>query len=44
MRFGLVIDSPCDQAADFIAKHRIINLPVSIRIDGETLLDERSSG
>ena len=41
MRFGLVIDSPCDLPADFIAKHRIINLPVSIQIGGETLLDDR---
>jgi DegV family protein with EDD domain len=42
MRFGLVIDSPCDLPAEFIARHRIINLPVSIQIDGETLLDDRS--
>lgn len=42
MRFGLVIDSPCDLPADFIARHRIINMPVAIHIDGETLVDDRN--
>jgi len=42
MRFGLVIDSPCDLPAEFIEKHHIINMPVAIHIDGEMLVDDRN--
>ena len=44
MRYGIVIDSPCDLPAELIAENKIINMPVSIQIDGETLLDDRDPG
>ncbi len=41
-RYGLVVDSPCDMPADFLAKHNVIVLPVAIHMDGETLVDDRN--
>jgi DegV family protein with EDD domain len=41
MRFGLVVDSACDLPAEFLAQHKIVVLPISIRIDDETYVDDR---
>jgi len=41
-RYGLVVDSPCDMPADFLAKHHVIVLPVAIHIGDETLVDDRN--
>jgi DegV family protein with EDD domain len=41
MRIGVAIDAACDLPQDFIEKHRITVLPITIRVDGETFLDER---
>lgn len=41
MRFGIVVDSACDLPAEFFARHGIGILPISIRIDGNALVDDR---
>jgi DegV family protein with EDD domain len=41
VRFGIVVDSACDLPAEFFAKHGIGILPISIRVDSETLVDDR---
>jgi DegV family protein with EDD domain len=41
MRIGIVVDSACDLPAEFLWKHRITVLPITVRIDNDTLLDDR---
>ena len=41
MRIGLVVDSACDLPKSFIDEHKIIILPVTIRIEGENFIDKR---
>ncbi len=42
MRFGIVVDSACDLPAEFFAEHGIGILPISIRVDGNALVDDRN--
>ncbi len=41
MRIGLVVDSACDLPKSFIDEHKIIILPVTIRIENEDFIDRR---
>lgn len=41
MRIGIVVDSACDLPQDFIARHRIVLLPISVRIGDVVLADHR---
>jgi len=41
MRIGIVVDCACDLPAEFLWKHRITVLPITVRIDQDTLLDDR---
>ena len=41
MRIGLVVDSTCDLPKTFIDEHRIIILPITIRIEDEQFVDRR---
>jgi DegV family protein with EDD domain len=41
MRVGLVIDSACDLPKDFIERHAIEILPISVRIDDVVQVDHR---
>ncbi len=41
MRIGVVVDSTCDLPQEFIEKHNIRILPISIHLDKDTLVDER---
>ncbi len=42
MRIGIVVDSACDLPAGFLERHGIVVLPISVRIGGETLIDDRN--
>ncbi|MBD8874198.1 DegV family protein [Rhodanobacter sp. DHB23] len=41
MRMGLTIDASCDLPQDFLQQHRIVVMPVTIRVDDETFTDNR---
>lgn len=41
MRIGVVVDSACDLPPDYISKHKIQILPITIHLDGEDLIDVR---
>ncbi|MCD7097720.1 DegV family protein [Stenotrophomonas sp. MMGLT7] len=41
MRIGIVVDSACDLPRDFIERHRIVLLPISVRIGETVLADHR---
>jgi DegV family protein with EDD domain len=41
MRIGLVVDSACDLPNDFIERHRIDILPITVRIDAAMQVDYR---
>lgn len=41
MRIGLVVDSGCDLPKSFIDEHNILILPVSIRLGGNIIVDQR---
>ncbi|MBD8882394.1 MULTISPECIES: DegV family protein [Rhodanobacter] len=41
MRMGLTIDASCDLPQDFLQQHRIMVMPVTIKVDGETFTDNR---
>jgi len=41
MRIGIVVDSACDLPQDFIAQHRIVLLPITVRIGEAMLADHR---
>ncbi|MBS0589065.1 MAG: DegV family protein [Proteobacteria bacterium] len=42
MRFGIMVDSTCDLPAEFFAKHDIGILPITVHIDGQTLVDNHA--
>jgi EDD domain protein, DegV family len=42
MRIGIVVDSACDLPADFIERHRIVLLPITVRIGEAVLADQRN--
>jgi DegV family protein with EDD domain len=41
MRIGIVVDSACDLPLDYLRQHRISVLPINLRIDEETVVDDR---
>jgi len=41
MRIGVVVDSACDLPPDFIDRHRIQILPITIHLGGHDLVDRR---
>lgn len=41
MRIGIVVDSACDLPQDFISQHRIVVLPITVRIGEAMLADHR---
>lgn len=41
MRTGLVVDSACDLPPDFIRKHNIVVLPITIHVGKRAFVDER---
>lgn len=43
MRIGLVVDSTCDLPKSYIDEHRVIILPITIRIEGQDFVDRRDS-
>jgi len=44
MRVGLLVDSACDLPYSFIEDNDIFILPVTVRIDGETIVDDHDPG
>jgi len=40
MRVGLVIDSACDLPHSFITENNIYILPITVRVDGQTFVDD----
>jgi DegV family protein with EDD domain len=43
MRIGVAIDAACDLPRDFIEKNKITVLPITIKVDGQTFLDDRNA-
>lgn len=41
MRIGVVVDSTCDLPQEFIEKHNIRILPITLHLDNDRLVDER---
>ncbi|WP_181303840.1 DegV family protein [Rhodanobacter sp. PCA2] len=41
MRMGLTMDAACDLPQAFVEEHRISVLPITVKVDGETFLDDR---
>ncbi len=41
MRIGIVVDSACDLPADFIREHKLVLLPITVRIGEAVLADHR---
>lgn len=41
MRIGLVVDSACDLPRAYLDEHKVTILPISLKIDGRTLVDSR---
>ncbi|WP_020648331.1 DegV family protein [Solimonas variicoloris] len=41
MRIGVVVDSACDLPPEFIERHKIQILPITIHLDGQDLIDRR---
>ncbi len=41
MRIGIVVDSACDLPGEFLHRHAITVLPISVRIGDQVLLDDR---
>lgn len=42
MRIGIVVDSACDLPDEYLASNQISILPITVHIDQETLVDDRS--
>lgn len=42
MRMGLAIDAACDLPQAFLHQHNIAVMPITIRVDGEEFMDNRS--
>ncbi len=41
MRMGIAIDAACDLPAEFLREHQITVMPITVKVDGETFLDDR---
>src|SRR5690606_28651764 len=41
MRIGIVVDSACDLPGDFLRQQAITILPIAVRLDDQTLVDDR---
>lgn len=41
MRMGLAIDAACDLSQDFMLQHNIAVMPITIKVDRETFMDNR---
>lgn len=41
MRIGLAIDAACDLSQAFLQKHHIAVMPIAVKIDNETFMDDR---
>ena len=42
MRFAVAIDAACDLPHEFLLQHNITVMPITVRVDGEMFLDDRS--
>ncbi|MBN8713401.1 MAG: DegV family protein [Xanthomonadales bacterium] len=42
MRFAVTIDAACDLPHDFLLQHGVTVLPTTVKVDGETFMDDRS--
>jgi DegV family protein with EDD domain len=42
MRIGVAIDAACDLPQTFIDQHGITVLPITVRVDGQTFMDDRN--
>lgn len=42
MRMGLAIDASCDVPQGFLQEHGVTVMPITVRVDRETFLDDRS--
>lgn len=42
MRIGLVVDSACDMPAEFFERHRVVVLPITVKIGDAVLADHRN--
>jgi DegV family protein with EDD domain len=41
MRMGLATDAACDLSPAFLAQHNVTVMPIAVRVDDETFLDDR---
>lgn len=41
MRIGLAIDAACDVSQAFLQQNRIAVMPITVKVDGETFMDDR---
>jgi DegV family protein with EDD domain len=41
MRMGLAVDASCDLPQAFLQQHNIVVMPIAVKVDGETFLDDR---
>lgn len=44
MRMGLAIDAACDVSQAFLERHDIAVMPITVKVDDETFMDDRSPG
>ena len=42
MRFAVTIDAACDLPYEFLLQHNITVMPITVRVDGEVFMDDRS--
>ena len=42
MRMGLAVDASCDLPQAFLQQHNIVVMPIAVKVDDETFLDERN--
>ena len=41
MRMGLAIDAACDVSQEFLLKHNVAVMPITVKVDRETFMDKR---
>ena len=41
MRMGIAIDAACDLPQEFLRQHQIAVMPITVRVDGESFVDDR---
>ena len=41
MRMGLAIDASCDLSQEFLHKHNVAIMPITVKVDRETFMDDR---